>query len=76
MRRSWLQLFLAFGSAASPARQGAPPARKLTIFDLYPSDNEQVVVSLPTAAVRDALEGLLEPRWTQIGSSRRKQAGE
>jgi hypothetical protein len=31
MRQSWLQLFLAFGSAASPARQVAPPARKLTI---------------------------------------------
>jgi hypothetical protein len=79
MRRSWLQWFLAFGCAASPARQGAPPAPKLTmvgIFDLYPFDNEQVVVSLPAAAVRDALQGVLEPRWTQIGSSRRKQAGE
>jgi len=124
MPRSWLPLLVALGCAGSPARQGAPPARRLTIvgindahgallptpppkwaaagtrneiggadwfagyldairadsrekgggvllldagdafqgtmiFDLYPFDNEQVVVSLSAAAVRDALEGVL-----------------
>jgi len=34
MRRSWVQLFLALGCAGSPARQGAPPPRKLTVVGI------------------------------------------
>jgi 5'-nucleotidase len=37
----------------------AGPIKFGQIFDLYPFDNEQVVISLPMVAVRDALEAIL-----------------
>jgi 2',3'-cyclic-nucleotide 2'-phosphodiesterase (5'-nucleotidase family) len=135
MPRSWLPLLVALGCAGSPARQGAPPARRLTIVGI----NDAHGALLPTPppkwaaagtrneiggadwfagyldAIRadsrekgggvllldagDAFQGTMivayvkehrpltaevlgaassgkEPRWTQIGSARRRQAGE
>jgi len=107
MRRSWVQLFLALGCAGSPARQGAPPPRKLTVVGINdthgallatPLDGLTMLTDAPrrsggvstrdqivayvkehrplTAELLGAASSGKEPRWTQIGSSRRKQAGE
>lgn len=58
------------------------------IFDLYPFDNQQVVVTLPASGVRDALESVLRARkrplsvsglrytvdWTRFGAGRDPEA--
>ena len=98
MRRSWVELFLALGCAGSPARQGAPPPRKLRVVGI--NDTHGALLPTPpppkwaaagtrseivayvkehrplTAELLGAASSGKEPRWTQIGSSRRKQAGE
>ena len=54
MRRSWLWLFLALGCAGSPARQGAPPPRILTIVGI----NDTHGALLPTPP----------PKWAAAGT--------
>jgi 5'-nucleotidase len=54
MRRSWLPLLVALGCAGSPARQGAPPPRKLTIVGI----NDTHGALLPTPP----------PKWAAAGT--------